>query len=92
MNFGSKFVFLERVSAASSSAAATSRAVAESFGTNVLTVKFDVQKTPAQMHTGDVIRCISCDCRAALSHISKLTPADELNPSLKVHMHSLSFC
>ena len=81
MNFGAKLVLIERVfpasSSASSTAAAASRAAAESVDTNLLAVKFDVQKTPAQMHTGEVIRCINNDCRAALSHISILDAADE---------------
>ncbi len=96
MNFGSKFVYVGRVPPPSARAAATGWSAAStstaavprtaSVDTNLLAVKFDVLQTPAQMHTGDVIKCTNNSCRAALSHISKLSAADHLNLALKVQI------
>ena len=99
MNFGSKFVYVKRAlspsasstrpltPAASKEPPSAFRAAAaetETVDTNLLAVKFDVLQTPAQMHTGDVIRCTNSDCKAVLSTISKLTAAEK-NPALKVY-------
>ena len=92
MNFGSKFVYVSKaapqaaVGGGGAPAGAAAEAEEEAMDTNVLAVKFDVLQTPAHMQTGDVSRCKNGDCKAVLSHISKLTAGPPGNAAMKVRI------